>query len=212
MLNNNSDDVLYAGFFVRLSAYAIDWTVLALPLLAVKIPTFFSKIFNPDAILLNPVLFNFNTIDIILYLLSVTYFTLMTYYTGATLGKKLLKIKVCKDKGEKLSFIDVLYRESIGRYLSALIIWVGYILILVDPKNKGLHDILCDTVVVYDIKSSKKEEEHNPKIVDNVSNIKQEDLGKNVPIAIKNTNEEGVNEEKVNKEDFDKEDTTKENN
>ena len=73
----------------------------------------------------------------------------MTYFCGATLGKKALKIKVIKQNREKLSLVDVIYRESIGRYLSGLIIFIGYIMIAVDSKKRGLHDILCDTFVIY---------------------------------------------------------------
>ena len=75
----------------------------------------------------------------------------MTYYCGGTLGKKLFKLKVCKATEEKLSLFTVIYRESIGRYLSGLILFIGYIIIGVDSKKRGLHDILSDTLVVYDI-------------------------------------------------------------
>jgi uncharacterized RDD family membrane protein YckC len=75
----------------------------------------------------------------------------MTYFCGATLGKKLLNLKVCKANDEKLSLFTVVYRESIGRYLSGLILFIGYILILVDSRKRGLHDILSDTLVVYDV-------------------------------------------------------------
>lgn len=150
MLNQNNDNTLYAGFFVRLAAYIIDCILVGLALLVIKIPYFFVWIINPDVFIGRPILFKFSSIDIILYLLSLVYFVLMTYFCGGTLGKKVLKIKVIKENNEKLSWIDVIYRESIGRYLSGLIIFIGYIIIAVDSKKRGLHDILCDTLVIYD--------------------------------------------------------------
>lgn len=149
MLSQNKENILYAGFFVRLSAYIIDCIIVGLALLVIKVPYFVTSIINPEIFIAKPVLFKFSIVDIILYLLSLVYFVLMTYYCGATLGKKALKIKVIKENQEKLSLIDVLYRESIGRYLSGLIIFVGYIMIGVDSKKRGLHDILCDTLVIY---------------------------------------------------------------
>ena len=60
-----------------------------------------------------------------------------------------MKIKVCKEGEEKLSIIDVIYRETIGRYLSGLVLCIGYILIALDNRKRSLHDMLCDTVVIY---------------------------------------------------------------
>lgn len=149
MLNQNNENTLYAGFFVRLAAYILDCILVGLALLVIKIPYLIAWIINPDTFIGKPILFKFSAIDIILYLLSLVYFVLMTYFCGATLGKKALKIKVIKQNNEKLSLVDVIYRESIGRYLSGLIIFIGYILIAVDSKKRGLHDILCDTFVIY---------------------------------------------------------------
>ena len=149
MLNQNNENTLYAGFFLFFAAYIIDCILVGLALLVIKIPYFFISIINPDIFIGKPILFKFSAVDIILYLLSLVYFVLMTYFCGATLGKKALKIKVIKQNREKLSLVDVVYRESIGRYLSGLIIFIGYIMIAVDSKKRGLHDILCDTFVIH---------------------------------------------------------------
>ena len=72
----------------------------------------------------------------------------MTYFTGSTLGKKCLRLQVVSSEKENLSFWDVLYRETIGRYLSSLL-GVGYLMMLLDREKRGLHDRLADTRVVY---------------------------------------------------------------
>ena len=78
----------------------------------------------------------------------------MTYKTGSTLGKKAFNLKVVSDNNEPLKLFDIIYRETIGRFLSALICCVGYFMALVRDDKKGLHDILSDTSVVYDIKQN----------------------------------------------------------
>ena len=56
------------------------------------------------------------------------------------------------DRNEKLSFVDVLYRETVGRFLCGISIWIGYIIVGVDKEKQGFHDMLCDTRVVYEKK------------------------------------------------------------
>lgn len=172
MLNNNNDhEVLYAGFLVRLWAYIIDCIIVGGVMLIIKIPVFFVSIAHPELFLFKNILFNFNIVDVATYLLSIIYFISMTYYYGATFGKRAMKIKVLKENEEKLPFIDVLYRETIGRYLSRLILFVGYILIGLDGKKRGLHDMLCDTIVVYDIKNNKDSQRYIDSNFDNNNNI-----------------------------------------
>lgn len=145
-----NNEVIYAGFFVRLSAYLIDIIIVGLILLALKVPMWIISLFNPEFILLRPVLFDFSTWDITIYLLSSFYFILLHYFKGATIGKFLLRIKVVSDKNEegKLTLINAIYRETIGRYLSGLL-FIGYLFIGASNDKRALHDIICDTHVVY---------------------------------------------------------------
>ena len=64
------------------------------------------------------------------------YFILMTYFTGSTLGKKLFRIKVIASDTRKLSLWTVIFRETIGRYLSKIIIYIGYIMMLPDKEKR----------------------------------------------------------------------------
>ncbi|HHV28164.1 RDD family protein [Acetivibrio mesophilus] len=143
---------IYAGFGARLSAYLIDSLLVGIALLVVRIPMFVAYLFGSSNFITKPVLFEFNIFDIVIYLLSILYYTLMTYYTGSTLGKKFLSLKVVSANGEKLTFINVLYRETIGKYLSGVVICIGYFMIAIDEQKRGLHDILCDTRVIYNFK------------------------------------------------------------
>ena len=148
MQNRENSNTIYAGFFVRLAAYLIDMILLGVILIFIRIPVWIITLVNPDNILMKPVLFKFTTWSIILYLITVFYFVILTYVSGSTVGKKLMNLKVISNTDEKLSLFNVLYRETIGKYLSSLLC-IGYILIGLDTEKKGLHDILCDTRVIY---------------------------------------------------------------
>lgn len=150
--NENKEKDIYAGFFVRLFAYIIDSFVIAFTLAMPNLIIFFLGLGNNDNFFLRSILFNFSLWDIIQYLLTTAYFVLFTYFSGSTLGKMALRIKVVPNKEEKLSFFDVLFRETIGKYLAALILNLGYLLICVDKEKRGLHDILADTRVIYTCK------------------------------------------------------------
>ena len=82
-----------------------------------------------------------------------------------------MKIKVCKEHEEKLPIIDVIYRETIGRYLSGLILCIGYILIAFDNRKRALHDMLCDTVVIYNFSVKQPEPLYNEISVNNDDNV-----------------------------------------
>lgn len=146
----NKTNVVYAGFFPRLAAYLVDIIIIGIALASLKFPMWIFSLFNPDFILLRPVLFKFSTWDVILYLLSALYFVLLTYFKGATIGKFLMRLQVVSDTSDdgKISLIDVVYRETIGRYLSGLLL-IGYIFIAATEDKRSLHDILCNTHVVY---------------------------------------------------------------
>ena len=145
----SKEDVVFAGFFSRLAAFLIDSVLVGVGLWIVKFPVWLIKMAVGDSFLFRPFLFEFTVFDVIYYLLTVTYFVLMTYYSGATVGKHLMRIKVVDAQGQKLSFVSVLVRETVGKYLSGLIIYIGYIIAGFDDRKQGLHDKIADTCVIY---------------------------------------------------------------
>lgn len=76
------------------------------------------------------------------------YFALMeSSRHQATLGKMALGMRVTDLEGERISFL-----RATGRYfakiLSALILFIGFIMIGFTQKKQGLHDMLAGTLVV----------------------------------------------------------------
>ncbi|WP_283608693.1 RDD family protein [Faecalispora anaeroviscerum] len=140
------------GFFVRLTAYLIDLLLIGTILfVTVRLPLMLVQAQNPDSWFLSPILFRFSPYDIFLYLAASAYFIVMTYLTGATIGKRLMNLRVVACDDSKLTLVNVLYRETIGRYLSSLL-FIGYLMIGASESKQGLHDRLCDTQVIYTCK------------------------------------------------------------
>lgn len=148
-ISYDKDRVVYAGFFPRLAAFLLDSVLVSAALSVFKFIVWIIKLAVGDAVIFKPILFTYNVFDILFYLLTVAYFVLMTYFCGATLGKFLMKIRVVDVDGQKLGFLSVLIRETVGRYLSALIVYVGYIIAGLDTRKQGLHDKIADTLVIY---------------------------------------------------------------
>lgn len=153
-MQNKTEGRVYAGFFVRLAAYLIDSLIVGVVMLAVRIPLAILSLISPENILTMDFIFEFSVADIVIYVLSVTYFILLTYFTGATLGKRLMHIQVVSAEDRKMTFFEVVYRETIGRFLSTLIVYVGYIMIAIHGEKRGLHDLMSDTKVVYCFRKS----------------------------------------------------------
>jgi len=67
----------------------------------------------------------------------------------ATVGKKLLKIKVTTMEGRRIGFIRAAVRYIVMFGLSS-IFFIGYLLALFTPRKQALHDLIARTVVVKD--------------------------------------------------------------
>lgn len=148
-MQSNAADLTRAGFGPRAAAFLIDRALIAAALCVVRVPAYIASLFGAGAFTARAVFFQYSALDVVCWLLSAVYFTLMTYYAGATLGKKVMRLRVETESGEPLRFIDVLYRETAGRFLSG-ILCIGYFVALADKEHRALHDRLCDTRVVYD--------------------------------------------------------------
>lgn len=146
----DKENAVYGGFFSRLAAFLIDNIVISCLLFFIKFAVWIVKLsVGADAIIFKPLLFEYDFFAILYYLITVSYFIIATYFCGTTVGKHLMKLKVVDINGEKMTFISVVIRETVGRYLSALIVYVGYFMIGLDTRKQALHDKISDTCVIY---------------------------------------------------------------
>ena len=148
--NKAGEPAVCAGFFVRMAAHLIDMLIVGGILLFARIPLALLSLFLPTELLEYRVLFSYTIKDIYLYLGGVLYYILLTYYTGTTLGKKLMNLRIVSETGEKLTLFNVIYRETIGRFLCSFFWGIGYIMAGIDGQKRGLHDMICGTRVIYE--------------------------------------------------------------
>ena len=137
-----------AGFWMRFWAYLIDIIVIgSLSRLLIK-PIF--RLFDislADTGIFSP----YVIVDSVLFF---GYFVLTTKYMNQTLGKMVMGLRVVSLNGNSLDWNTLIFREWIGRYISAVLM-VGYIVIAFNPKKQGFHDMFSDTVVVLEERNTK---------------------------------------------------------
>ena len=102
-MQNNVNERLNAGFFVRLAAFLLDSVIVGAALLVVKVPIWISAIANPENLVVRNIIFDFSISDILFYILGSLYFVVLTYKTGATIGKRVLNLKVVSVEENKES-------------------------------------------------------------------------------------------------------------
>jgi uncharacterized RDD family membrane protein YckC len=79
---------------------------------------------------------------------SVVYYVYFTAFGGQTPGKMVLRIKVVRTDNSSLTLGRAFYREVIGKFVSGIILGIGYLMIAFDQKKQGLHDRMAETYVV----------------------------------------------------------------
>ena len=150
----------YAGFWIRLLASFIDGIILNIVTSAIMVIIFLA-IYGSTADFLE-LLQSYATMEGILptsfwmfygisylatLIISVAYYTIAVGKWGRTVGKMALGLKILKGDGSRVS-----YWRAFGRYwgymLSSLILCIGYLVIVFTEKKQGLHDLICDTIVI----------------------------------------------------------------
>jgi uncharacterized RDD family membrane protein YckC len=65
----------------------------------------------------------------------------------ATIGKKMVGLKVTDENGERIGFGKANWRYW-SKILSGLILFVGFVMVAFTEKKQGLHDKIAGTLVV----------------------------------------------------------------
>jgi uncharacterized RDD family membrane protein YckC/type II secretory pathway pseudopilin PulG len=140
-------EVKYAGFWIRYVAITLDGILLA-SFYAISGGIFaFTGIITQDITEKSLVPETISLVSQVL--ITCIYFLLLTYYKGATLGKMMVGIRVQSEDSQKLSFGKVVVREIFGKFISYLILGIGYIMSAFTKKKQAFHDKIAHTVVVY---------------------------------------------------------------
>jgi uncharacterized RDD family membrane protein YckC len=78
----------------------------------------------------------------------VYYGYFLSQQKGQTLGKGLLRIRVIKLDGSKISIWEAILRNVIGYQLSNAVPGIGFLWMLSDKQSRAWHDMISNTIVV----------------------------------------------------------------
>jgi uncharacterized RDD family membrane protein YckC len=134
--------VAYGGFWIRVLAYVIDGILLGIA------GGIIGRLFGPvvPEMTFDQVFFSPRTgLSLIVGWL---YFALLeSSERGATVGKMALGLRVVTSRGERLTFLNATGRYF-AKFLSALILGIGFLMVAFTDRKRGLHDMIADTLVI----------------------------------------------------------------
>lgn len=140
------EPVVYAGFWERFGAWFIDAIILSVIGVVIGLVLGRPRITYTDNSSLY-VLY-FNTSNLFNLIIGWLYFALQeSGPSQATVGKRALGLKVTSMNGGRISFGQATGRHF-AQFLSAIIIFIGYLMVIWDAKKQALHDKLAGTLVV----------------------------------------------------------------
>ncbi|WP_419883667.1 RDD family protein [Peribacillus sp. B-H-3] len=154
-LTKHEEKKEYAGFWIRAAAYLIDGIIVGIPLYAIYFVCTMVIVgaaggFSDEA------LSDSDSAAIIIgmiILFLITFITVTLYFSWmhsskwqATLGKKIVGLKVTDLQGNRISFWRA-FGRLFAMYLSG-IFYIGYIMAAFTEKKQSLHDLIAGTVVV----------------------------------------------------------------
>lgn len=132
----------YAGFWIRVAAYIIDYIILSV-FYWILTAIFIADFATSGSVSLLIGLYG------MIFVVNILYYTLMeSSERQATLGKMAVGIKVGNANGERISFGNALGR-LLAKIISGIILCIGYMMVGWDDKKQGLHDKIADTYVFY---------------------------------------------------------------
>jgi uncharacterized RDD family membrane protein YckC len=144
----------YAGFVTRLIAWIIDQLVVAgFTFISGWIASFVLDTLPFD----NQVY----ELTVALILVIVNFAFLLFYFiglwmiSGQTLGKSIMGLRIVRADGERLKLRNAILR-FIGYPISGMLLFLGYLMVLVDRRRQALHDKIGGTIVVYSETSEEK--------------------------------------------------------
>jgi len=135
-----------AGFWIRVVASLLDSFLLAAVqfVLSLLIGLIISKL--GIAVEGDP------AVNMVIWLfgasISIAYAVFFTGYCGQTPGKMALRIKVIRTDGSQPSYGRAALREVLGKFVSSILLGIGYLMVIFDSQKQGLHDKIADTYVI----------------------------------------------------------------
>lgn len=126
----------YAGFWIRFAAWIIDAIIVGLV--------------NGFANFILRTFLGFYPLETygLSLLIAIGYWVFYQSWAGQTLGKKALGLKVVDQNGKTPTQTTFFIREIVGKFVSGIILGIGYLMIIWDSKKQALHDKIASTFVI----------------------------------------------------------------
>ena len=135
----------YAGFWIRLGAWFIDWIILAIGTSIIYLPLSFMGVFSMDQPAVFAIIQLFSTI--LNFIIPAAYESWFVGKYAATPGKMACKLKVVVADSTQVSFARSVGRHF-AKYINIFTLAIGYIMVGFDDQKRALHDRICDTRVI----------------------------------------------------------------
>jgi len=155
-------DSKYAGFWLRFVAYIIDYLILYVINLIILVPIMgmvglgvssggfdMAAMSEGDVVqMIKTVLMAVVAGSVVMMIVNLIYFTVMesSKFQG-TVGKIALGLKVTDANGGKLDLVKAFLR-NLGKIVSGIILFIGYIMAGFTEKKQALHDMFVGALVV----------------------------------------------------------------
>ena len=147
------------GLWVRFAAVIIDGMVLGLIVLpiyiivAVAVGAGFAvaTVADLEALFSDPLVagaFSLSSYSIY-FIAAFFYFGWFYKNKGATPGKLVFKLKVHHvESGRYIGYWHAFGRETLGKFISAVVLFLGYLMAIFHPEKRALHDLIFKTHVI----------------------------------------------------------------
>ncbi len=136
----------YAGFWLRVVASLLDSVVVVILQLVC------GMVLGASGALLGGLGKGDGSMAILIWLfttvLGLAYYVIFTGSCGQTLGKMALRIKVIRKDGSDLGYGGAALRETVGKFISGIILGIGYLMVAFDERKQGLHDKIAGSYVI----------------------------------------------------------------
>lgn len=116
----------YAGFWVRFAAAFIDGIIIGI---------------GPGMLIKGA------GGNVVSFIVGLGYSVWMLSTYQQTIGMMVLKIKISKENGAKLTYQDAVLRYF-ASFLSGAVLLIGYLWMIWDKKKQTWHDKIAKTIVV----------------------------------------------------------------
>jgi uncharacterized RDD family membrane protein YckC len=143
-------ELAYAGFWMRVAAYLIDSLIISAVNTVAFLLLFVIAIADAPAAGDTSPAFSSAIYLVLLasFIFSWLYFTIPESGSRqATIGKRALGLIVTDEEGRRIGFGKANGRYF-GKFLSALILYIGFIMVAFTGRKQGLHDLLAGTLVL----------------------------------------------------------------